>query len=128
MARRRAWLAGEDGRTGCTKEETPIRRTASPYIVNGCVYWPRQDGRHPGLGEVGNDRTAGGWPVLVLRRKPQERIAIGPDVEVTVVEIEPGGVTLGIEAPRDVAITRREPRKGAGNRPARVRGRRRIVI
>jgi carbon storage regulator len=46
--------------------------------------------------------------MLVLSRKPFERIYIGPDVCITVLDIQPGKVRLGIEAPRDVDIHREE--------------------
>ena len=46
--------------------------------------------------------------MLVLSRKPGERILIGNDVAVTVVEIRPGRVKIGIEAPQGVSIHRDE--------------------
>ena len=46
--------------------------------------------------------------MLILTRKYGETLLIGPDVKITVVEIDhrQGRVRLGIEAPRDVAIIR----------------------
>ena len=46
--------------------------------------------------------------MLVLSRKPHERILIGNDIAVTVVRVGPNIVRLGIEAPRDVPIVREE--------------------
>lgn len=46
--------------------------------------------------------------MLVLGRKKMETILIGDDIEVVVLEINSDGVKLGISAPRDVAILRKE--------------------
>ena len=46
--------------------------------------------------------------MLVLSRKPGERILIGDDVSITVVRIGPNNVRLGIEAPRSMNIVREE--------------------
>lgn len=46
--------------------------------------------------------------MLVLSRKPGERILIGDDVAVTIVRIGPNTVRLGIEAPRSMNIVREE--------------------
>lgn len=46
--------------------------------------------------------------MLVLSRKPGERILIGDDVTITVVRIGPNNVRVGIEAPRDMSIVREE--------------------
>ena len=46
--------------------------------------------------------------MLVLTRKVQERISIGDDIIITVVEIDRGKVRLGIEAPRSIPINREE--------------------
>ena len=40
--------------------------------------------------------------MLVLSRKPGERILIGDNVAITVVRIGPNSVRLGIDAPRDI--------------------------
>jgi carbon storage regulator len=42
--------------------------------------------------------------MLVLSRKKDERIVIGKDITVTVVEIRGDRVRLGIIAPRDVPV------------------------
>jgi carbon storage regulator len=47
--------------------------------------------------------------MLVLTRKPQQRLEIGDRrITVTVLEVRGGRVRLGIEAPEDVTIRRRE--------------------
>lgn len=46
--------------------------------------------------------------MLVLARKPNESIQIGEEVRVVVVQIRPGRVRLGIEAPANVRIRRSE--------------------
>jgi len=46
--------------------------------------------------------------MLVLSRKLNERIVINDNIVVTVVEIRGDRVRLGIEAPRDVPVHRRE--------------------
>lgn len=46
--------------------------------------------------------------MLVLSRKPGEKILIGDKVQVTVVRIGPNTVRLGIDAPRDMNIAREE--------------------
>ena len=46
--------------------------------------------------------------MLVLSRKPGERILIGDGIAVTVVRIGPNTVRLGIDAPRNMNIVRDE--------------------
>jgi len=46
--------------------------------------------------------------VLVLTRKVDEKINIGDDIIVSVLEISRGSVRLGIDAPRQVSIFRHE--------------------
>ena len=46
--------------------------------------------------------------MLVLARKLNETIRIGDQIEVMVVDIQNGVVKLGITAPRDVQVTRKE--------------------
>lgn len=54
--------------------------------------------------------------MLVLSRKVGEKIYIGENIAVTVVEVDRGKVRIGIEAPRDVPIRREE----LLDRPAKV--------
>ena len=46
--------------------------------------------------------------MLVLTRRMDERIVIGDDIIVTVVRIKDGKVRLGIQAPNEVTVHRRE--------------------
>jgi carbon storage regulator len=46
--------------------------------------------------------------MLVLSRKTNEKIVIGDDIFVTVIEIRGDKVRLGIEAPSDVDVHREE--------------------
>lgn len=49
--------------------------------------------------------------MLVLTRKLNERIVIGDNIRITVVEIRGHSVRLGFEAPSDVTILREELRR-----------------
>lgn len=46
--------------------------------------------------------------MLVLTRRVQETVMIGPDVRVTVLGVKGAQVRIGIEAPRSVAVDREE--------------------
>lgn len=46
--------------------------------------------------------------MLVLTRKPGEKILIGKDIEVEVLEVRWDQVRLGISAPRHLAVYREE--------------------
>jgi carbon storage regulator len=46
--------------------------------------------------------------MLILARKRDEQIVIGDGIVVTVVAIRGGSVRLGIEAPKDVSVHRKE--------------------
>jgi len=46
--------------------------------------------------------------MLVLSRKPGEKILIGDKISITVVRIAPGIVRIGVEAPEDLPILREE--------------------
>jgi len=56
--------------------------------------------------------------MLVLARKTDERIYIGENITITVVEIRGDTVRLGIAAPREVPVDREEVlyRKERGER------------
>lgn len=60
--------------------------------------------------------------MLVLARKLGEKIRIGDDVWITVVDIDGGKVRLGVEAPKSVPIYRQEllPRIAAEQAAAAV--------
>lgn len=47
-------------------------------------------------------------PMLVLSRQRDESIIIGDNIVVTVVDVRGDKVRLGIEAPREVSVHRRE--------------------
>lgn len=52
--------------------------------------------------------------MLILGRKPGESLVIGDQVTVTVLSVEPGGsVSLGIDAPREMLILRKELQQAA---------------
>ena len=46
--------------------------------------------------------------MLVLSRQRDETIMIGDDIEITVVDIRGDKVRLGINAPRDIMVHRKE--------------------
>jgi len=46
--------------------------------------------------------------MLVLTRKPNESIMIGDDVEVSIVEVKGDQVKLGISAPKNIKVHRKE--------------------
>lgn len=46
--------------------------------------------------------------MLILSRKESERIYLGDDVVLTIVRIQGDKVRIGVEAPSDVRILRRE--------------------
>jgi carbon storage regulator len=46
--------------------------------------------------------------MLVLTRKANQSIMIGEDIEITVLSVLGEKVRLGIEAPRDVPVFRKE--------------------
>lgn len=46
--------------------------------------------------------------MLVLERKDNESIIIGNNIEIKVIKSENGKVKIGIEAPKDIEINRKE--------------------
>ncbi len=46
--------------------------------------------------------------MLVLSRKLEEKILIGKDIVISVLEIEGSNVKIGIKAPKDISILRME--------------------
>lgn len=46
--------------------------------------------------------------MLVLTRKPGERVLIGDDIVITILESRGDGIRIGIDAPRGVSIQRAE--------------------
>lgn len=45
---------------------------------------------------------------LILTRRLKEKILIGPDITVTVVQVRGAAVRLAVEAPADIKILREE--------------------
>ena len=63
--------------------------------------------------------------MLVLSRKPGEKVVIGNGITITVVEVAGNRVRLGIDAPEDVRILRAElacwqDEEPAGDEPAKA--------
>jgi carbon storage regulator len=50
--------------------------------------------------------------MLVLTRKTNQSIIIGDNVEITVLSVSGDKVRIGIEAPRDISVFRREVYEG----------------
>ncbi len=48
------------------------------------------------------------WIMLVLSRKKNESIVINDDITIVVVEIRGDKVRLGVEAPKEIPVHRRE--------------------
>lgn len=46
--------------------------------------------------------------MLILSRKVDEKIKIGSDITLTVIEIKGDQVKVGVEAPKDVKVFRQE--------------------
>jgi carbon storage regulator len=46
--------------------------------------------------------------MLVISRKKGEAFLIGDNIEITVVKLDDGSVKLAIDAPKDIAILRKE--------------------
>jgi carbon storage regulator len=48
--------------------------------------------------------------MLVLRRRAGETLLIGDDIEIEILEVGAQGVKIGIRAPREITILRKELR------------------
>jgi carbon storage regulator len=46
--------------------------------------------------------------MLIITRKPGERVMVGDDIVVHVMELVGGSVRIGIEAPRSIPVYREE--------------------
>jgi len=46
--------------------------------------------------------------MLVLSRKKDETLMIGDDIEITIIDIGDGKVRIGINAPKNIEINRKE--------------------
>lgn len=62
--------------------------------------------------------------MLVLTRKPGQKILIGDSIEVTILDVRGEGIRVGINAPKDVRIQREEVLRAveAANREASQAG------
>ncbi len=55
--------------------------------------------------------------MLVLTRKESEQIVIGKELVITIVRVEGGKVRIGVDAPREVPVMRREVLRRPNDRP-----------
>ena len=46
--------------------------------------------------------------MLVLSRKKEEKICIGDNIVITIVEVRGGVVRIGVDAPKDIKVLRQE--------------------
>lgn len=46
--------------------------------------------------------------MLIITRKKGESLMIGDDIEIVISKIDDGSVKIGIQAPKDVSILRKE--------------------
>jgi len=58
--------------------------------------------------DLSNSITQEGATMLVLSRQRDETIMIGDDIEVTVVDIRGDKVRIGINAPKEISVHRKE--------------------
>jgi len=54
--------------------------------------------------------------MLVITRKPGQSFNIGKDITVTVIDLRPGQVSIGIDAPKDVSIKRDNMKQTKGSK------------
>ncbi len=62
--------------------------------------------------------------MLVLTRKTNQSIMIGDEIEVSILSVSGDKVRIGIDAPRDVSVFRKEviaSQDGIGARPPRAK-------
>lgn len=60
--------------------------------------------------------------MLVIRRRAGEAVLIGEDVEITVIEVTGSRVKIGIQAPAEVPILRKEIQLAARENVAAAEG------
>ncbi|APF23104.1 carbon storage regulator CsrA [Clostridium butyricum] len=46
--------------------------------------------------------------MLIITRKKGESLMIGDDIEITISKIEDGSVKIGIQAPKNITVLRKE--------------------
>jgi carbon storage regulator len=56
--------------------------------------------------------------MLLIRRKAGESILIGDQIEIQIVDVSPSRVKIGIIAPREVPVLRKEVQLAAGQNRA----------
>jgi carbon storage regulator len=84
-------------------------RNASAKLASRCIpSFPGPMFAHSNGWNAPSARPQRGAAMLVLSRKKNESIIINDNITVTVIEIRGDKVRLGIEAPKDVTVHRRE--------------------
>ena len=58
--------------------------------------------------------------MLVLTRKPGEKIHVGPEITVTVLEVVGNKIRIGIDAPQAIRVLRAELLELVGAQPANL--------
>lgn len=51
--------------------------------------------------------------MLVVMRKSGQSLLIGDNIEIQIIDVQPNGVKIGISAPRDIRVLRKELLKEA---------------
>src|SRR5687767_12479360 len=96
---------------------SPGRNLAGPFLWATSLDRSRVRGtgarslliRYEGVRETHTTpRQGGGTAMLVLTRKSNQSIMIGDEIEVTVLSIMGEKVRIGIQAPRDIPVFRKE--------------------
>ena len=105
------WQPGRSGRRSRVgrwrRFECSERRREGIYVfVKPKVMFERRQSQGPPIGQCQNANEV--LNVLVLSRKSGERIVIGPNIELRVVDIGKTRVRLAIDAPQEIAIYRQE--------------------
>jgi len=59
--------------------------------------------------------------MLILRRRMGESVLLGDDIEIEVLEVAHGRVKLGIKAPPEVSVLRKEIQEAAAHNLAAAR-------
>src|SRR5947209_8038027 len=92
--------------SSCARDVRLVRPRSEPLC------WPlgRTGSLSRGPAGVAHRRSASreAIPMLVLTRKSNQSIMIGDDIEVSVLAIMGEKVRIGIQAPRDVPVFRKE--------------------
>jgi carbon storage regulator len=60
--------------------------------------------------------------MLVIRRRAGQSILIGDDIEIEIIEVAPSRVKIGITAPKEVCVVRKEIRLTSEANRAAARG------